>query len=65
MYWPKGNQLNLEVVQPNKNLHVKMLGYNQSLNWINHESGIQINLPNVPWNELPSQIAWVLKFDNK
>ena len=42
-----------------------MLGYNEKLKWTNSGSTIQIEFPNVPFNKLPSQVAWVLKFDNK
>ena len=42
-----------------------MLGYNENLKSKSFESGIQIEFPNIPFSKLPSQVAWVLKFDNK
>ena len=42
-----------------------MLGYNENLKWKSLESGIEIELLNIPLRKLPSHVAWVLKFDNK
>lgn len=65
MNWPKDDKLNLGVVKSNQSLNIKMLGYNTNLNWKQTTSGIQIEFSKVPFIQLPSQVAWVLKFENK
>jgi alpha-L-fucosidase len=60
--WP-GSDLHLKGVNPEKGSKIKMLGDDQSFNWINTEDGISIKVPAELQDirNRPCEYAWILK----
>ena len=63
--WPKGPQFQLGAPQPSPQTKVTLLGYPQPITWSWAQlAGLQINVPVIPFDEMPCQWAWVFRLDN-
>lgn len=62
--WP-GNELHLKGVNPAKGSKIELLGYTNSLEWVNSTEGVTVKLPVQLQTEKnrPCQYAWVLKIN--
>lgn len=64
LQWPERTILNLGAPQPSVVTTIRMLGYEQNLEWatqLDNTAGMQVHIPNIPINKLPSTEAWVLE----
>lgn len=61
--WPENNVLKLVSPIPSQSTKVTMLGYPNSLTWTAGPGGqgIYITIPNIPYNHMPCEWAWVFK----
>lgn len=63
--WPKGNVLTLGAPKATSQTHVSMLGMSGLFDWQKGESGgIDITIPSIPIDKIPSTFAWVIKLEN-
>lgn len=63
LVWPDNNILKLGAPQASISTKVSMLGYPDEFKWKpGSKSGIEIQIPDIPINKLPSKWAWVIKF---
>ncbi|ESO90450.1 hypothetical protein LOTGIDRAFT_217885 [Lottia gigantea] len=63
--WPTSNTLILGAPKPSGQTLVNLVGYPQPINWkAGATGGIEIMLPTLTINTLPSKWAWVFKFTN-
>ena len=61
--WPSSGTLILGAPTPTNNTRVTLLGGND-LSWSPHKpSGIEIHVPAIPINKLPSKWAWSFKLE--
>lgn len=64
LVWPAKNVLALGAPVQSSGTVVSMLGYSGKLNWKpGTKGGIDIQLPVIPVNQMPSMDAWVLKIE--
>ncbi|CAG5131394.1 unnamed protein product [Candidula unifasciata] len=60
--WPESSNLTLASPVTTASTTVTMLGYNTPFSWSPlPNSGLQIQIPAIPFNQLPSKWAWVFK----
>ncbi|CAG5131393.1 unnamed protein product [Candidula unifasciata] len=60
--WPESSNLTLASPVTTANTTVTMLGYNTPFKWSPlPNSGLQIQIPAIPFNQLPCKWAWVFK----
>lgn len=60
--WPKANQLVLGAPATSTTTVVSMLGYPGNFSWKpNPGGGMTIQIPVIPFDQIPSQDAWVFK----
>lgn len=62
--WPDSSIVNLGAPQPSEATKVYLLGYESEFEWavpMNSVIGMQVHLPYIPVNKMPSLDAWVLK----
>ena len=60
--WPKANQLVLGAPATSTTTVVNMLGYQGNFSWKpNAGGGMVVQIPVIPFDQIPSQDAWVFK----
>ncbi|ESP01041.1 hypothetical protein LOTGIDRAFT_238384 [Lottia gigantea] len=60
--WPTSNVLSLGVPKPSSNTQITLLGYPGTLSWNKGSgSGIDINIPAIPFNKMPCKYVWAFK----
>lgn len=65
LMWPKGNKLFLQAPVTTENTEVYLLGHKSSIKWTKLLSGgINIEIPYIPYNEMPCKWSWVFKMTN-
>ncbi|OWF45483.1 alpha-L-fucosidase-like [Mizuhopecten yessoensis] len=63
--WPRNNKLTLGSPDATSDTVVYLLGYSGKLSWVHGaQSGVIIQIPEIPYNKMPCQWAWVFKFSN-
>ena len=65
LQWPKTNVLYLGAPKPTAQTQVSMLGVEGNFQWKKGPAGgIEILIPAIPINLIPSTYAWVIKLQN-
>ncbi|XP_014667083.1 PREDICTED: alpha-L-fucosidase-like [Priapulus caudatus] len=65
LHWPLNNQLHLASVTPQSEMSVNMLGHAAALEWKPRpRGGVVVAMPALSPRDMPSQHAWVLKFQH-
>jgi len=66
LHWPVGGVLSLgAVTDPSPSMTISMLGYSTSFSWKQRPTGgIDVVIPAISEDQLPTSWAWVLKFKN-
>ena len=62
--WPEDNKLVLGAPVTANNTKIQLLGVEESLKYTMSGNVVEITLPFVPPSKMPSDVAWMLKFDN-
>ncbi|XP_033742172.1 alpha-L-fucosidase-like isoform X1 [Pecten maximus] len=63
--WPKNNELTLGSPDVTADTVVHLVGYSGELSWMRGaKSGVVVQIPDIPFNKMPCQWAWVFKFSN-
>ncbi|XP_041349241.1 alpha-L-fucosidase-like [Gigantopelta aegis] len=63
--WPEGGILSMKDPIPSSSTTVSMLGYQGNFDWTPQPlGGMNIYIPPIPFNKLPSKWAWVFKMEN-
>ena len=63
--YPNSSTFTLGAATPTDKTIVTMLGYPNKFNWVKRSGGgITIKFPTIPFNQIPSPYAWVLKLQN-
>ena len=61
--YPKASTVDLGAPTPTDNTIVTMLGYPNRFSWVKRTGGgMTIRIPDIPFNRIPCQWAWTLKF---
>ena len=62
--WPKSNTVTLGAVKYQTQLSISMLGLAEKLTFkVNPAGGIKVQMPLVPYSQLPCQWAWILSIN--
>jgi len=65
LQWPMSGKLVLGAVEPAAHMNVSMLGYPRPVQWEKRrEGGIVVDMPTIPYSELPCLWAWTFKLEN-
>ncbi|XP_048252457.1 alpha-L-fucosidase-like [Haliotis rufescens] len=64
--WPKGSILGLDAPRVTKQTNVTLLGYPKPLTYMPNPtgSGVMIDIPEIGFNEMPCDYAWIFKMTN-
>ncbi|ELU15522.1 hypothetical protein CAPTEDRAFT_221178 [Capitella teleta] len=60
--WPEADVLHLGAATPSPHTTVSLLGYHgNNFKWAKSSTGMQVQIPAIPFNKMPCDAAWVLK----